>query len=325
MTPRIKRAAAPEPPFWFASAVSPYSPRRASPISIDYIDLVASHVDRVETTAATLGEMADLDEPVLIVATDLPEVIHRRGEEALKMLAGRAVTHLISTRSSVPETMPEHALLVVAAWPPDTLEALWGGGAPPPRWGLAVPVLHPVTTNLPLLESLADFARDRGAAFFTSISVAIEPAAKNELARADEEAYELLFHGDADALHVATERHIAALAHERGMLDFVPTPRWKEKSNWNAAVLLTLTAARLIAMERDLELAGMLARSARAIAALDKPIERIAEAASLSIVESLDEASVDLLSDWLESGRAAFVERVNADWRLRRDAGLSSE
>lgn len=321
MTPRIKRAPAPEPPFWFRSAVSPYSPRRASPISIDYIDLVASHVDRAETTAPPLGELATLDEPVLIVATDLPETLHRRGEEALELLAGRAVTHLVSTRSSVPEAMPQDALLVVAAWPPDRLEAMHL----PEHWGLAIPLLHPVTTDLALLESLANFARDRGAAFFTSISITIEPAAKHDLARADEDAYELLFHGDVDALHVATERHIAALAHERGLLDFVPTPRWEEKSNWNAAVLLTLTATRLIAMERDLELAGTLARSARAVAALDKPIERIAEAASLAIVESLDEASVDLLSDWLESGRAAFADRVNAEWRLRRDAGLSSE
>ena len=146
-----------------------------------------------------------------------------------------------------------------------------------------------------------------------------------ELSRNDDDAYELLFHGDVDLMQVTTERHIAALADERDMLDFIPPPRWEEKSNWNAAVLLTLTASRMIAMEYDVELAGTIARSARAIAALDKPIERIAEAASLSIVEALDEVSVDLLSEWLESGRASFAERVNSEWRLRRDAGLSSE
>jgi hypothetical protein len=106
------------------------------------------------------------------------------------------------------------------------------------------------------------------------------------------------------------------------MNDFAVPPYWERKSNWNAAVLLTLTATRMIAMERDVELAGVIARSARAVAELDKPIERIAEAASLSIVESLDEASVDILTEWLESGRAAFVERINKEWRLRRDAGV---
>jgi hypothetical protein len=322
MTPRIKRVAAPEPPFWFASAISLYSARRASPITIDYIDLVASHVDRAETTAATLEELS-LDEPVLIVATDFPEVIHRRGEEALALLGDRAITHLISTRGSAPDVMPPNAQLVVSAWPPeiDKLEAL----PLPQRWGMAVPVLHPITTNLALLESLADLAKNRGASFFTSIAVVVEPAAKHDLAGSDEEVYELLFHGDVDALNVATERHIAALAHERGLLDYVPPPSPGEKSNWNAAILLTLAAARMLAMDRDVELAGSLARSARAVATLEKPIERVAEAASLSIIESLDEVSVDLLSDWLESGRATFAERVNAEWRLRRDAGLSSE
>jgi len=322
MTPRIKRAAAPEPPFWFRTALSPYSARRASPISIDYIDLVASHVDRAETTAAILEPLA-LDDPLLIVATDFPEALHRRGEEALKLFGDLAITHLISTRGAMPESMPEDAVLVVAAWPPEIekLETLGGTN----NWGIAVPVLHPITTDLALLESLADLAKNRGASFFTSIAVSIEPAAKHDLARNDDDAYELLFHGDADALHVATERHIAALAHERDLFDFVPPPRWSEKSNWNAAVLLTLIATRMMAMERDVELAGTLARSARAIAELDKPLVRIAEAASLSIVESLDEVSVDLLSEWIESGRAAFAERVNAEWRLRRDAGLSSE
>jgi len=322
MTPRIKRVAAPEPPFWFASAISPYTLKRASPITIDYVDLVAIHVDRADTTAATVDELV-VDDPVLIVATDFPEVIHRRGEEILMRLSDRAVTYLISTRSSAPESLPANAQLVVAAWPPEIekLDAL----RLPQRWGMAIPVLHAITTNLEVLESLADLAKRRGASFFTSIAVTIEPAAKHDLVGSDEDAYELLFHGDVDALHIATERHIAALAHERGMLDYVPPPNADEKSNWNAAILLTLTATRMLAMDRDVELAGSLARSARAVATLEKPIARIAEAASLSIVESLDEVSVDLLSDWLESGHATFADRVNAEWRLRRDAGLSSE
>ena len=184
--------------------------------------------------------------------------------------------------------------------------------------------MHPVTTDLEALERLADLARDHGASFFASITIDIDPTAKQVIAASNEEAYALLFHGGAEALHVATERHIAALAAERGMSDFITPPHWERKSNWNAAVLLTLIAARMIAMDHDVELAGTMARSARVVADLDKPIERIAEAASLSIVESLDEASVDILTEWLESGRATFAERINREWRLRRDAGLSS-
>src|SRR5205085_11485480 len=106
---------------------------------------------------------------------------------------------------------------------------------------------------------------------------------------------------------------------------FSGPPAGGGRTNWNAAILLMLAATRLLAMEEEVDLAAQLGRWARVVADLDKPLTRIAEAASLAIVEAIDEASVDLLSEWLENGRAAFAERVNAEWRLRRDAGLSSE
>src|SRR5207245_465099 len=122
-------------------------------------------------------------------------------------------------------------------------------------------------------------------------------------------------------ISIATERHIAALADEINVADFIVPPRWEERSNWNAGILLMLAATRMIAMKHDVELASRIARSARVVAQLDKPIERIAAAASLSIIEALDEVSVDVLTDWLESGRSAFVDHIDKQWRLRRDAG----
>ena len=77
----------------------------------------------------------------------------------------------------------------------------------------------------------------------------------------------------------------------------------------------------MLAMEHEIDLAALLARSARVVADLDKPLTRIAEAASLSIIGALDEVSADVLTEWLERGTSAFVERINARWRLRRDAG----
>jgi hypothetical protein len=269
-------------------------------------------------------EGARLDEPLLIEASELAELVFRRGEEALAFCRSQelATTLLISTRGAVPEQKPD--VLAIATWPLDLdrLEPLFAA-ARGNTWGAAVPVLHPATTKLDDLERVADLARDHGASFLTAISVDADPTAKQTIAAADEEAYALLFHGGADALHVATERHIAALAAERGMSDFAAPPHWERKSNWNAAVLLTLIAGRMIAMERDVELAGTIARSARVVAELDKPIERIAAAASLSIVPSLDEASIDILGEWLDSGHATFADRINREWRLRRDAGLS--
>ena len=79
----------------------------------------------------------------------------------------------------------------------------------------------------------------------------------------------------------------------------------------------------MIAMKRDVEIASRIARSARVVAQLDKPLAVIAGAASLSIVESLDDISIDILTDWLGSGRSAYVEHINKQWRLRRDVGVA--
>jgi hypothetical protein len=75
-------------------------------------------------------------------------------------------------------------------------------------------------------------------------------------------------------------------------------------------------------MKHEAETASRIARSARAVAQLDKPLERIASAARLDIVESLDPISVEALTQWLESGRSTFVDHINKMWRLRRDAGM---
>ena len=86
-------------------------------------------------------------------------------------------------------------------------------------------------------------------------------------------------------------------------------------------MLLTLTATRILSMNHDEELAWRLTRSAKVVALLEKPIERVAQAASLSIIDSLDEISVDLLTEWLETGRSSFVGHIEKQWRLRRDSG----
>lgn len=334
---RMKRAAVPEPPFWFATAVAPYSARRAQPVAIDYLDLRASSAARLEVTVCdavrdNLERSKRLDEPVLIDATESAERFFRRGEEALAYCGeeGLAVVHLISTRSELPTRSAPDSVVAIAAWPADLTElAILFSAAQERRlrWGVAIPVIYPVTTNLSTLASLVEIAHGAGAEFFAALPIEMDATAKHAIAEslaigADDDVYATLFHSDLEPVHVATERHIAALAAASGMSDFIPPPRWERRSNWNAATLLTLTATRMIAMEHDIELAGTIARSARAVAEIDKPIERIAAAASLSIVQSLDEVSVHILSDWLSDGRSSFMERVNREWRLRRDAGM---
>jgi hypothetical protein len=332
---RIRRSPAPEAPFWAATAIAPYGTRRASPIAIDYMALRASASEKLEVGVCDdvrdeLERARELRGPVLIEATESAETVFRRGEQALTFCEEQELgaLHLVSTRGALPQRSYAGATLVVAAWPLDVAqlaEVFGDASARGLRFGVAVPVVFPLTTELAPLEELADRAKDCGAAFLAAIAVDVEPTAKQSLARtmsldADDDRYSLLFHSTLEPVHVATERHIAALAHERELPDFVVPPRWEERSNWNAAVLLTRIASRMISMELDLDLAGTIARSARTIAELDKPLTRVAESASLGIIGGLDEVSAGALTEWLESGSASFAEYVDEMWRVRRGA-----
>ncbi|HSP35700.1 MAG TPA: hypothetical protein VLU46_15415, partial [Thermoanaerobaculia bacterium] len=307
---RIRRWSAPEPPWFCASAVAPYGAKRGSPLSIDYIDLRASSGERLEVAVCddVSSEMerngAKLDAPVLIETSETAEQVFRRGNDALIWAAAhrRPSLQLISTRGALPDEVPQDAVVTVTAWPLDLkmLESLCADLASRgSRWGIAVPVMFPVTTDLRKLAQLSQLAGANRAAFLASIPLEIDATAKQAIAQSlaadgGDEDYAMLFHADLEPVHVATERHIAALAAEAGVEDFVTPPKWEERSNWNAAVLLTLAATRMIAMEHDVELAGTLARSARLVAELDKPLAQIAQEASLSIIDALDEISVDI-------------------------------
>lgn len=337
---RVKRSSYPAPPFWFGAAIAPYGARRAEPVAIDYIELRASSADRLEvavsdnvTSEITRSNWRQrTDAAVLIDAAEAAETVFRRGEEALAAIgeSGYPAIHLVSARGCLPATVPSRSAVAIAAWPPERrwLEPMFIDARDRGLdWGVVVPVMFPVTTDLPTLEAITHLARSYRAGFLAALPVDLDPTAKQALARSlsvadDDDRYAMLFHSDLDPIHTATERHLAALAHEAGLSDFVVPPTFGERTNWNAAVVLTLAATRMLAMEYETELAGTLARSARVVVDLDKPLTRIAEAANLSIVDALDEVSVDILTEWLESGRSVFVERVNARWRLRRDAGV---
>jgi hypothetical protein len=333
-TLRTRRLPAPEPPWWAATLVSPYSGRRGAPVTIDYFDMRASWSDRLEVTVCenTAAEVQrlKLTEPVLVDATEFAEVVFRRGDEALRVCekSDAGATFLTSTNGALPSSIAANTVVAISAWPLDfdRLEALFAAAAGQ-RWGLIVPVMFPVMTNLEALSQLCDLAATHEASFFAAAAVDVDPTAKQAIARSlslDDETYAMLFHADLDPIHVATERHVAALAAERGMADAIILPHADAKSNWNGAALLMLTASRMITMEQDVDTAARIARSARAVAELNKPIARVAAAASLSIVEALDEVSVEMLTEWLSGEEPWFVQRVNREWRLRRDIGIAS-
>lgn len=334
---RISRAQVPEPPYWAATTIAPYSPRRAAPIAIDYLDLRASAGQKFDVSVCE-NVQGDLDRatarhplhaPVFIECAELAEVVFRRGEAALRVCREQqvAATMLVSSRGALPEEADDDVTIAIAAWPLELgriTQLIAEANERRLRWGIVVPIVYPVTTNLDALMQLA--TASRGASFFAGVPLELDATARNALARSlvgeeAEELYEMLFHADLAPIHLATERHIAALAAEMEAADFIVPARWDRRTNWNAAVLLTLTASRILAMNRDEDLAWRLTRSAKIVAQLEKPIERVAQAASLSIIDGLDEISVDLLTEWLESGTSSFVEHIGKQWRLRRDSG----
>lgn len=335
---RIQRAATPAPPFWAATTIAPYGPRRGAPVAIDYLEQRAGFTEKSEVVVcndvrdeierATVRQ--PLGEPVLIDATEFAEVIFRRGNDALHVCADQraAALQLVSTRGVLPDDANDETVIAISCWPLEIqrLEPLFAEASSRRlAWGIVVPVIFPVTTDLPALDRLCELAQQHRARFLAAIPIELDATARKVLAEtlsADDESYDFLFHSDLEPVSVGTERHIAALAHSIGVDDFIVPPRWERRSNWNAAVLLTLTATRMIAMKHEVETATRLARSARAVAQLDKPVERIAAAANLSIVEALDEISVDMLTEWIETGRSAFADHVAKQWRLRRDAGV---
>lgn len=316
---RVRRSPAPAAPFWSAATIEPYAARRATPVAVDYVALRATGAEKLEVTVTEnvrdeLERTRNLRGPLFIDAAGNAEIVFRRGAEAAAWCRENhiAALQLVS--------QPAEGEFVLAAWPPRPEAIVRARGS---RFGVAVPVIFPVTTDLSLLEALAAAAQESGASFFAAIAIDVEPTAKQAIARqlqltGDDDRYAMLFHADVAPIQLATERHIAALAAERRMADFIVPPRWEERSNWNAAVLLTLTASRMIAMELDLDLAGTIARSARTVAELDKPLTRIAESASLSIVGGVDETSLEMLTEWIAGGTASFAEYVNDQWRLRR-------
>jgi len=333
----IARAQTPQPPFWARTTLSPYSWPRTVPLSIDYQSLTARGSEAIEVEVSDrpgeqLAREASIEGPVLIDATGPAEMVYQRGKETAEWasLHGLATTRLISPETSaVGQNESIGVMLAVAAWPLalDRIKILFKDlGRSGTKWGVAVPVIYPVATDLETLQSLADNAQEAGARFLAALPIDLEPTAKRALVDVlqlgdEDDAWSTLFHSELDTITIATERHIAALAHERGMIDFVPPPAAEQRTNWNAAVHLTLAATRMLRMKDRTEFAWTLLRAAQSVATLQKPIERIASVASLSIIPGLGPEISIALEEWTRSGSSGLADAIHAQWRLRRDHG----
>lgn len=329
---RVERSDAPQFPFWQATSIAPYSARRAEPISIEYAALLGttgrSEVSFTSDIVDQLERQKKLSPPLLIDATEASERLYSRGAAALGFAQASQLETLLllSTDGSIPPSTPEASLsnsIALCAWPADEealdrhcLQLKTGAF----QWGMVIPIFFPVMTDLPLVERLGDLAARHGAGFLAAIPIDLDPQARSSLAETlpDRVDYEALFHSDLEPITIATERHVAALANARGMFDHVRLPRAADKSNWNASVLLGLAGTRLLRMQQDSELGWDLLRSSRVVAQLKKPIARIAEAASLSIIEGVDDLAARSLESWVRGEEPGGLRAIDEEWRQYR-------
>ena len=329
----LRRSSAPQFPFWQRTTVAPYGSSATRPISIDFQRLTGTPPPRGEVRvthdpADLLGRERRLEGPALVQSSGFAESVFHRGAEAATFLVSRSipVVQLITAEGEPPEPLGSGHVLAIATWPPDLRAIDWIAGTASDRgvhWGLAIPLVFPVTTRLAFLSEVASIAENRGAEFLTAVPVELEPTAKRLVAESAEEMtdddYDLLFHGDLETILVASERHVSALAAERGFADFVPLPGLETPTNWNAAMVLALAGTRMIRMKSDVEMGWELIRSASVVASLDKAVTTIAASASLSIVEQLGDAAAGILEEWLGNRSAEFLRQIDLKWRLRRD------
>jgi hypothetical protein len=332
---RLRRFDVPEPPFYCRTVVSPYGQEPAMGITLDYLSGSATIPSRTELqvcdrTVELLQKEPRLDEPLLIDATGFGEYVFGQGESAARELIHHRLSTLlvISSAGRFPDCSGlEQLTLGLALWPFDEeswrslFEQAQRGAAP---WGVVLPIVPFVSTELEPLSRMVDDAAAAGARFITTLVIQPEPPAKRHLAALatagdeSEEAYASAFEMPTETLTLATARHVAALTRDRGIASQLPLLS-EARSNWNAATILSRLANRMLEMERDQELAADIHRSASIVARLSKPVELVAEVASLAIIEGLDEISATVLEQWLRGEEAEFVSEIETAWRLRRD------
>jgi hypothetical protein len=331
---RLERFPAPQPPFWTATAAFPYGSPGGASVEVDFRSLSAVRGAKGEVSVCDdpvdqIERVSRVGVPITIDASSAGEPVFRRGEALLTHAAARRweALGILSSRGHIPPIDPSAPLsLAISAWPldRDALTNLFAdASASGLAWGVIVPVIFPLTTALGTLEWLAGAAAASGARYLAAVPLDLEPEARRAIveidAASDETSFDLLFHSDLELLSVATERHIAALAAERALVDRIVLPGENELTNWNAAVALARTADRLIRMKKRVELGWEMIRASGAVAQLGKPIDVVAGQAGVSAISGVDGVIAESLEEWLDERSSELSREVDAEWRLRRD------
>lgn len=327
---RVHQSRELQQPFWQATTVHPYTPDiRSMPVGIDFVRLKATAPRSIDVSVPQNLEGIDFDRlpsPILIDAWGTEESIYRRGDKLLHELPADARPMLlVSVNGEVPvEIAAATPLLIVTVWPLD-IEALESiakrASEERLEWGVFVPVIYPVTTDLDAIHSIVRIAGEHAGRFVASASIELDSKARGAVAAMtedlDEETWASLFDTDLDRVHLATERHVAALAHEKGLADTVDPWFGQSRSNRAVATFLARIGSRMVRMDHDVELGWKFLKAAGRIATLDKEITRLASTARVTLLPEIDDLILaEVVEQWLETATAEFAEQIDAKWRV---------
>lgn len=318
-----KRIGVPLPPLfareWF-SFCRPLARSSWYP-ALDHLSLVGVAPGRIEVSVDRSDEFELPADPTVVDLTGPQEMIFSCASTLGAL--DRNVVLLISPESGMPQVEGE-PLIIISCWP------LWIEqirrlaevcSDRQYRWGLFLPILVPGTEALPVIEELASIARNHGASVFAgepfSMSAEGKRALLDRAMSVDDETWSKTYaEQDHELIGIATARHVAALARE---LDLPWWIEWEGRDNWGGAAHLSRIGTQIASMGRSPEVASVFTKAANAVAALDRPIAQIAESASLTIVDHIEELAEEVLLEWLERGSSAIAEETDDEWCLRRD------
>ena len=327
---RLRRFELPQPPFWCATSVTPYQGPRRSGVAVDWMTLRATAPSRGELTVSEdpvdmLQRERRLRAPLMLDACGFAEIVHGKGEAVLQWAERPATGVVLCSTDGVimPPPANDPPVLVLGLWPleSDEIDARLGEASAWPVWGACVPLLHPITTRLDTIESLAARVAAAGGSFLTAALIRAEPAAMAALVLmsedADAEVWESIRDGSSESLTLRSSGIVAAAAHRAGLADRCPFPATRD--NWAASAVLAAIADRLFLLDTDPELAWEFQRGASIISGLSKPLTLVAETASLGIIEGLSTAVISALESWLEGREPGLLTRFDSEWRARYD------
>lgn len=284
----------------------------AAPLEAPWIDLARGRLGepgRRETVSALHGE--PFDDVVY-----LPPVEAEFSAERNQLAAHLAAPGTPVLVQLFPGEVPPTAAVTIL-WDPTTA-LLDGDLAPlallPPSSSLLFPLLPGVTDDPDFLAAACRQLAQAGVAVVHPVIPNLTPAERRHFADTrDETTFDRLFHGPPPDL-----RAFARIAHAHGLSPFFPRPLPRPPlvgtGNREVAGLVAWGAEIGDRLGRPAMAVQSLMRAARFLDRTHLDVRALAREGHLGLLDALDAASREIVSDWAATGRSRWVEKAQVEY-----------